>query len=139
MKNVDDDSDGSDAEMFTVFRTQSKEKPYSVTVELDGVPLEMEVDTGVLLSVISEETLKVVRSEVCLPLQKYSRRLKTYTGDAIPVLGVCQVAATFKGSTPKVMEVTVVKGKGPSLLGRDWLKSTYAWTGQRSSQITSHC
>ena len=78
MKNVDDDSDGSDAEMFTVVRTQSKEKPYLVTVELDGVPLEMEVDTGASLSVISEETLKVVRSEVCLPLQKCSRRPKTY-------------------------------------------------------------
>ena len=37
-------------------------------------------------------------------------------------MGVCQVAITYKGSTPKVMEVTVVKGKGPSLLGRDWLK-----------------
>ena len=58
------------------YSEQSKEKPYSVTVELDGVPLEMEVDTGASLSVISEETLKVVRSEVCLPLQICNRRLK---------------------------------------------------------------
>ena len=61
MKSVDDDSYGSDAEMFTVFRTQSKVKLYSVTVELNGVPLEMEVDTGASLSVISEERLTVVR------------------------------------------------------------------------------
>ena len=29
---------------------------------------------------------------------------------------------TYKRSTPKVMEVTVVKGKGSSLLGTDWSK-----------------
>lgn len=120
VKNVDDSD--SDAELFTIFRTQNKEKPYMVTVSVDGVPIEMEVDTGASLTVISEGTLKSIRRGVYLPLKKCKRRLKTYTGNEIPVLGECQVAVTYKESTPVTCEVIVVKGTGPDLLGRDWLK-----------------
>ena len=57
-----------------------------------------------------------------MPLQKCTRRLKTYTGDEIPVLGECQSAVRYKGRTPVMLRMIVVKGDGPSLLGRDWLK-----------------
>ena len=56
IKNVKDDTD-SETEMYTTFRTQGKEKSYTVQVSLDGVLTETEVDAGASLSVISEETL----------------------------------------------------------------------------------
>ncbi|KAK7095401.1 hypothetical protein V1264_006813 [Littorina saxatilis] len=116
-----EDSD-SDVEVFTVFRTQSKEKPFLVTVEMDGVPVEMELDTGASLTVVNEKTWRTIRGGAYLPLQKCSRRLKTYTGDEIPVLGECESAVGYKGRVPVTLKMIVVKGDGPSLLGRDWLK-----------------
>ena len=53
--------------------------------------------------------------------QYTEHRVKRTHIDEIPVSGVCQIAVSYKGSTPKAMEVTE-KRKGPSLLGRDWLK-----------------
>lgn len=122
VKTVDDSDSEADVVQFTVYKTHSKEKPYMVSVLLDGVPVEMEVDTGASLSVISEETLKAVRRGATLPLQKCSRRLKTYTGEEIPVVGVCSLVVNYKDRMPVTLEVTVVKSSGPSLLGRDWLK-----------------
>ena len=48
--------------------------------------------------------------------------LKTYTGKEIPVLGTIKVEVTL-GSQRKVLvlSLVIVKGEGPSLLGRDWL------------------
>ena len=66
--------------MYTMFRTQGKEKPYTVQVSLDGVLTQMEVDTGASLSVISEETLASVRKGPCFPLKKSTKKLKTHTG-----------------------------------------------------------
>ncbi|KAL8579828.1 hypothetical protein ACOMHN_048105 [Nucella lapillus] len=57
-----------------------------------------------------------------LPMQKCSRKLLTYTGQEIPVLGVCRVVVKYEDSTSLTLEVIVVKYEGPSLLGRDWLK-----------------
>ena len=53
------------------------------------------------------------------PLQSTKTKLKTYTGEEVPVLGTIQVEVT-RGSESKMSLVTV-KGEGPSFLGRDWL------------------
>ena len=122
VKNMDDSESDTEAEMFTVFKLHSKEKPYLVTVSLDGVPVEMEVDTGASLTVISEETLKSLRRSVNISIQRCNRRLKTYTGKEIPMLGSCQCVVTYKGGMPVTRDVIVVSGRGPNLLGRDWLQ-----------------
>ena len=123
VKKVQDEENDSDTEMYTVFKSKTdKEKPYQVSLELDGVEIEMEVDTGASLTVISEDTLKQVKKRAYLPLQKGTRRLKTYTGQEIPVAGVCKFDVSYKGRPSETLEVVVVKGQGPNLLGRDWLK-----------------
>ena len=55
-------------------------------------------------------------------------KLCTYSQEPIAVLGCCYVNVTYKGQTCKEMPLIVVKGNGPSLLGRNWLsKLTLDW------------
>ena len=115
----------SEIEMHTMFRTQGKEKPYVMYVSLDGVLTEREVDTGASLSVISEETLASVRKGPCFPLWKSTKKLKTYTGEETLVLGVNTFPVSYKNVEPRKLDIVAVKGNGPSLLGRDWLKEIH--------------
>ena len=95
-------------------------------VSLDGVLTEMEVDTGESLSVISEETLASVRKGPCFSLRKSTKKLKTYKGEEIPVLGVYTFPVSYKNAETRKLDIVVVKGKGLSLLGRGWLKKIQA-------------
>ena len=49
--------------------------------------------------------------------------LKTYTGEVINPEGVANVDVCYKDQYVKNLNLTVVPGNGPSLLGRDWLNS----------------
>ena len=42
-----------------------------------------------------------------------------YTGDTIPVLGMIHVSVQHKQA--RQLPLLIVKGDGPTLLGRDWL------------------
>ena len=81
----------------------------------------MEVDTGATLSVISEETHNSLWSkDVCPPLRPTLARLKTYTGEQIKVMGTISVDVCYNDQTYN-LDLNIVKGSGPSLLGRDWM------------------
>ena len=47
-------------------------------------------------------------------------KLRTYTGELIPVLGVATVTVSHHNQS-KELELLVAAGTGPSLIGRDWL------------------
>lgn len=95
-------------------------KPITVEVALNNVPVTMEVDTGASVSVISHPTyLKIQEQVQVAPLQPSSVKLKSYTGDAIPVLGTAALQARYNTQQVDVV-VQVVSGDGPNLLGRDW-------------------
>ena len=57
-----------------------------------------------------------------VPLQQTSMRLQTYSGEPLPVIGQVQVEVKY-GQQQANLPLTVVKGGGPSLFGRDWLAS----------------
>ena len=59
-------------------------KPYVVNLQVNGIDLVMEVDTGAALSVISEQTYNNLWSDPP-QLQASSSVLKTYTGEVIRV------------------------------------------------------
>ncbi|XP_056118298.1 uncharacterized protein K02A2.6-like [Rhinichthys klamathensis goyatoka] len=81
----------------------------------------MEVDTGASASIISEETYgKLWTNEQTPALCESSITLRTYTGEIIPVMGATEVTIAY-GSQAAEARLLVVKGTGPSLLGRDWL------------------
>ena len=47
--------------------------------------------------------------------------LKTYTGGNIVPLGVLKTNVEYKDQQPLLLDLYVVKNKGPVLMGRDWL------------------
>ena len=93
--------------------------PIMVTIEVNGQQLPMEVDTGATVSVISMETKAKLFPE-CL-LNSTSALLTTYTGEQLPVVGQLQVEVSYQSQCAK-LPLYVVKGHGPRLIGREWLR-----------------
>lgn len=98
----------------------SSAKPITVEVKLEGHPLLMEVDTGAAVSLVSEKTYRSLFIDT--PLQESTASLKTYSGESIKVVGQREVEVLAEGQTAK-LPLIVVAGEGPSLFGRDWLKT----------------
>ena len=90
-----------------------------VDVQLEGKPLRMEVDTGAAVSLVSEETYWSLFPMV--QLQSSMTKLRTYSGEPLTVLGQQEVKVQHGEQTAK-LPLLVVQGKGPSLLGRNWLQ-----------------
>lgn len=114
---IADDSGTEEFQLFTVGAKVSS--PITADLCVDGQPLTMEVDTGAALSLISEKTYKKMFPEVCL--QKSNTVLRTYTEERMTVLGEMQVEVQY-GQQREHLDLIVVAGEGPSLLGRNWLR-----------------
>ena len=93
-------------------------RPYHAVLEVNGHPLTMEIDTGAAVSLISKTTQESVFPAA--RLDKSSLILRTYTAEAIPVVGQMEVQVKY-GDYTGCHKLYVVRGKGPPLLGRDWL------------------
>ena len=79
----------------------------------------MELDTGASVSIMSEEAWK--KSFARVPLEKSQIKLRTYTGETLDVIGQAQVEVTYQNQTAN-LPIQIVKGQGPSLFGRNWLR-----------------
>ena len=117
--------------------TSSKPKPLTCEVIIEGSPLVMEIDTGAEVSIISEGTRQAIFPE--LQPVKSNVLLKTYTNEVMAVVGELQVKVQY-GEQTENLNLIVVSGRGPSLLGRDWLqKLRLHWQNifhQMSSSLT---
>ena len=113
----------ADSNAYTMFHLPTpRSDPLAVKVSLNGVPVEMEVDTGATLSIISKATYhKLWPPPSTPPLQPTTACLKTYTGEPITVEGSLDVQVTYQNQTLQ-SSVLVVGGDGPSLFGRNWLE-----------------
>ena len=115
-----DESEDSAYNLFTI--TDPNSAPIFVEVVLNSIPVQMELDTGASVSVLSNTTyLDLQRQGHALPLQPSPVKLKSYTGDTIPVLGCTTLQARYSNCKQVPVVVQVVSGDGPNLLGRDWL------------------
>ena len=115
---------GDETVEYSLFHTQGQNSPAPilVTLQVNGANLMMELDTGATLSIISEETYRTLFPTERAPALKTSKaKLKTYTGELIQTLREIEVTVQYKGQERK-LSLLVVTGKGPSLLGCDWLK-----------------
>ena len=112
-----------EAETYTMFQLRSdKNEPLYVTVQVAGVPVQMEIDTGATVSVISKATYQAAWEGRQAPtLQRTAVKLRTYTGQEIPVVGATR-GLVEHGQEQKELPLIVTKGQGPSLLGRNWLE-----------------
>ena len=111
------DSSGEEFKLHNV--GHSKSDPITVTLELNGKKLEMEVDTGATFSVISEATRQAVFPQETL--RPSNLILKTYTNERMEVSGTLNMRVKYGDQEDKLVLI-VVAGDGPSLLGRNWLK-----------------
>ena len=118
MKLVQEDSSGGPCEVLYQVRS-STSKPFQVDLTRGGRSLCMEVDTGAACSIVSEKTYHKLFPGMLL--QPTSVRLHTYSGEPLTVLGEREVEVRY-GEQVKRLWVLVVKGDGPSLMGRDWLR-----------------
>ena len=48
--------------------------------------------------------------------------MKTYTGEALEIIGQALVEVTYQDQTTK-LSLQILKGNGPNLFGRNWLKN----------------
>ena len=79
----------------------------------------MELDTGAAVSVISPQTKAQMFPQSTLT--DCTLTLTTYTGELLEVVG--QILVEVKhGRQVKQLPLYVVKGDGPSLMGRNWLQ-----------------
>ena len=99
--------------------SDSLPKSYKVNMKVNGVPLEMEIDTGAAVSIVSEATWEGKLNKPTLrpcPLV-----LKGYPDNKLHLMGCCEVEVKA-GETIKQLKLIVCKGSGLSLLGRNWLE-----------------
>ena len=90
-----------------------------VTPDVNGVPLRMELDTSASVSLIS---IEVWQSDLKgVPLESPRIVLKTYTGEKLEFEGQVMVQVRYQDQEA-TLPLLVVKGTGPSLLGRNWLQ-----------------
>lgn len=90
--------------------------PYIIQPTLNSVPVKMELDTGAAVSLICESTYKEIqRSSPFTYLQPVERKLHTYTGTCIEVLGIFQVHVRCKDKH-LLLPIHVVHGGGPNLM-----------------------
>ena len=81
----------------------------------------MEIDAGATLSVISHKTLLDHWGDPGPVLRKTGDKLKTYTGETIPVEGTLDIVVEDRHGHQHTLPLLVVPGERPSLLGRNWL------------------
>ncbi len=92
-----------------------------MNISINVTPIDMEVDTGASLSIISEATYADLQSQgKTSPLVDTDIVLRTYTGEEVRPEGSLELTVSYEGRKFK-LPLLVVKGKGPALLGRNWL------------------
>ena len=95
-------------------------QPITVDVCIDGVSVNMEVDTGAAMSVMTHsQKQKLFPTAV---LEHSSIVLRTYTTEKLQIMGEMTVCVEY-GDQKATLPLLIVEGEGPALLGCDWLSS----------------
>ncbi|GFR58001.1 Pol polyprotein [Elysia marginata] len=97
----------------------SPSQPIHKDLQINGVNIRFQVDTGASLSVMNRDTFS---RAINAPLEPLSKVLKTYTGEAIKICWKAIVDVHVDKPTFTLPLVDVEKG-GPPFLGRDWLSA----------------
>lgn len=119
----DDSDQGNEDSAYNLFTIREQNSaPIVVEVTLNSIPVQMELDTGASVSVLSNMTYLDLQCQgQVLPLQPSLVKLKSYTGDTIPVLGSTTLQARYSNGKQVTLVAQVVNGDGPNLLGRERL------------------
>ena len=119
---LDDPAPNNHDDEFKLFQV-SEEKPEPsiiIPVKVNGEECSMELDTGASVSIMSEEAWR--KRFPTAPLEESQIRLRTYTGEALDIIGQANVQVTYEDQIAN-LPLQIIKGKGPSLFGRNWLRN----------------
>ena len=105
---------------YTMFSVISRSKPIMLSVTVNGRPLDMELDTGASVSIISEDTFNSVLKDT-VSIEPTNISLRTYLGKELPVLGTTEVEVVYESQTV-MLPLIIVRGQGSSLFGHNWLE-----------------
>jgi predicted aspartyl protease len=121
----------SDEELeYNLFSLKDKTPPYSENLNVNGMDVNMEIDTGASFSVINEKTFQEIsRGKKNLELKQTEISLvRTFTGEKISPKGITEVVVEYNNQV-RQLPVLVLNGSGPNLIGRNWLeKICLNWT-----------
>ena len=135
----EEDTTNSIGETASLFKlsydaTSPKHGPLIVTVNVNDVNIDMELDTGSGVTVLTADAFKQVHGDLS-SLSKPSVILKGFSGTAIKCLGETTLPVSIAGESKNVL-VRVVENDGPSLLGRDLLNIfTLPWKQLFAEQV----
>ena len=82
-------------DVFMIPSLTSRVAPIPVTVIANGQPLEMELDTGAAVSLISEDTYKA-KFKDSVALKSSDITLRSYSGHFLTVMGTADLEITYK-------------------------------------------
>ena len=96
--------------------------PIKVKVLVNGVRIEMEVDTGASFSIVNRKTFDFICGGTeHVELQHTNLKFRTFTGEVVPAAGMVETLIEYGIQSVK-LKFYVVDGKRPCLMGRDWLQ-----------------
>ena len=101
-------------------KLDSNQRIIQVPVKINDVSINMELDTGCRMSVIPFELYKKHFSNC--QLKETSVVLNTYTQEPVYPKGTIDVTLTYLNHD-YCLELFVMDGKGPVLMGRSWLRN----------------
>ena len=97
-----------------------KADPMYETVQIADKKIEMEIDTGAYVTAISEENkLILFPNEKLFPCDQY---LTSNSNVQLNPIGIIKKLTVEFKDKRKSWNIYIIKGKGPTLMGRQWLK-----------------
>ena len=126
----------SESELNGIYPDTDKSQEINDTLIIEGCPLSMEIDTGESVSVVPESFYKQYLSH--MQLNSTAKKLRSYSGDTLKVLGELDVHTTYKEQRARLHLVLIARNP-PALLGRTWLrKLKLDWSAIFSIQDTTN-
>lgn len=114
---VNDQSDEDFSNLFCI-NSVGANPPLHVDVLIDDVPIQFQLDTGAGVSLMNKNDFDKHFGNI--PLCPTAVKLRSYSGNKIPVVGEKSVKVSVGNQLANVTLV-VVEGDGPPLFGRTWL------------------
>jgi hypothetical protein len=105
---------GSPPTVYSMFYISSRSEPIMLSVRINNCPLNMELDTGAAVTVISENTFNSIFKDT-IYLQPSHIALRTYLDTEVPILGTAEVKVQYESQTA-TLPLVVVKGQGAKFI-----------------------
>ena len=113
---TDEDEYSDFSSMYNI--SSGSEHPIMVDVQIENVPVGMELDTGSGKSIIGEKHYKEKKS---VKIHPSTMTFVTYTKEEVKPLGYLDVEVKY-GDQLLTLPLYVIKTDAPPLFGREWLK-----------------